>query len=139
MPAFAKKRFRRSMTFVAAARRRIQQLDPYKSLATLLIPLLIVEPVKLTGLAFVSLGHWVGGACIIVGAYAASLLVVDRLYRVVKSKLYTIKWCATFANTLQRMAAPWRGGRVADRRPGTETLHSLDRDTSIQAIKLRQI
>jgi hypothetical protein len=117
MPALAKKRFRRSMTFAAAARRRIQQFGPYKSLAVLLIPLLIVEPVKMAGLAFVSFGHWVGGACMIVGAYAASLLIVDRLYRVVKSRLYTMKWCATFANTLQSKLAQWHLRRVVEPSP----------------------
>jgi hypothetical protein len=100
------------MTFAAAARRRMQQFGPYKSLAVLLVPLLIVEPVKMTGMAFVGLGHWVGGACMIVGAYAAGMLIVDRLYRVVKSKLYTLKWCATLANKLQAKLAQWRWRRV---------------------------
>src|ERR1700759_1413628 len=97
MPSLPRRRIQRAMTLAAAARRRIQQFGPYKSLAVLLVPLLIVEPVKMTGMAFVGLGHWIGGACMIVGAYAASLLVVDRLYRVVKSKLYTMPWCAAFA------------------------------------------
>jgi hypothetical protein len=85
------------MTLVALARRKIQQLGPYKSLALLFVPLLFVEPLKIAGLAFASLGHWVGGACMIVGAYAAGLLVVDRLFRVVKSKLLTMKWFAALA------------------------------------------
>jgi hypothetical protein len=99
------------MTFAASARRRIQQFGPYKSLAALLVPLLIVEPVKMTGMAFVGLGHWVGGACMIVGAYAASLLVVDRLYRVVKSKLYAMSWCAALAAKVQLGLARWRWRR----------------------------
>lgn len=111
MPALAKRRFHRSMTFAATARRRTQQFGPYKSLAVLLVPLLIVEPVKMTGMAFMGLGHWVGGACMIVGAYAASLLVVDRLYRVVKSKLYTLPWCATLADKLHLKLAQWRWRR----------------------------
>jgi hypothetical protein len=87
------------MTFGAGVRRRLQQLGPYKSLGILLIPLILVEPAKMAGVAFMGLGHWVGGACLIVGAYAAGLLVVDRLFRVVKSKLYTIRWCATLADS----------------------------------------
>jgi hypothetical protein len=117
MPALAKRRFHRSMTFAAAARRRIQQFGPYKSLAVLLVPLLIVEPVKMTGMAFVGLGHWVGGACMIIGGYAAGLLVVDRVYRVVKSKLYTLEWCATLANKLQVKLAQWRWRRVVEPSP----------------------
>ena len=74
------------MTFAAGVRRRLQQLGPYKSLGILLIPLILVEPAKMAGVAFMGLGHWVGGACLIVGAYAAGLLVVDRLFRVVKTK-----------------------------------------------------
>jgi hypothetical protein len=117
MPALAKRRFRRSMTFAAAARRRIQQLGPYKSLAVLLIPLLIVEPLKMTGVGFVGLGHWVAGACMIVGGYAAGLLGIERLFRVVKSKLYTIKWCAALASQLQVTRARWRSRRVLSHRP----------------------
>jgi hypothetical protein len=122
MPALAKRRFRRSMTFAAAARRRIQQLGPYKSLAVLLIPLLIVEPLKMTGVAFVGLGHWVAGACMIVGGYAAGLLVIERLFRVVKSKLYTIKWCAALASQLQVTRARWRSRRVFEPSPSDVTI-----------------
>ena len=96
------------MTFAAGVRRRLQQLGPYKSLGILLIPLILVEPAKMAGVAFMGLGHWVGGACLIVGAYAAGLLVVDRLFRVVKSKLYTIRWCATLAGKFQSRLAWWR-------------------------------
>jgi len=64
------------MTFAAGVRRRLQQLGPYKSLGILLIPLILVEPAKMAGVAFMGLGHWVGGACLIVGAYGAGLLVV---------------------------------------------------------------
>jgi hypothetical protein len=82
------------MTLLALARRKIQRFRPYKCLALLLVPLLIVEPLKIAGLAFVSLGHWTAGACVVIGAYAASLLIIDRLYRVAKSKLMTMKWFA---------------------------------------------
>lgn len=113
MPALIRPR-RQScrMTIAAKARRRIQQFGPYKSLAVLLVPLLVVEPIKMTGVAFVGLGHWLGGACMIVGAYAASLLVVDRLYRVVKSKLYTMPWCADGARRIQLALARCRWSRV---------------------------
>jgi hypothetical protein len=105
MPALIRPRLRRGMTFVAAARRKIQQFGPYKSLAVLLVPLMVVEPIKMAGVAFVGLGHWVGGASMIVGAYAAGILVVDRLFRVVKSKLYTMQWCALLAKKLQEHLA----------------------------------
>ena len=43
MPALIRPRLRRGMTFVAATRRKIQQFGPYKSLAVLLVPLLVVD------------------------------------------------------------------------------------------------
>jgi hypothetical protein len=118
MTALRKRRRRRLMTFAAAARRKIQEFGPYKSLAILLVPLMVVEPVKMMGVAFVGLGHWAGGVCMIVGGYAASFLVIDRLYRVVKSKLYTMPWCAAAAQRAQ-MALMWfRWRREADPSPG---------------------
>ena len=122
MPGLPKRRFRRSMTFVAAARRRIQQFGPYRSLAVLLVPLLIIEPVKLAGMAFVGLGHWVGGVCLIVGGYAAGLLVVDRLYRVVKSKFYTMPWWASLAGRLQAVLARWLSRRILEPSPSNEII-----------------
>jgi hypothetical protein len=115
MPVLIRPRLRRGMTFAAATRRKIQQFGPYKSLAVLLVPLLVVEPVKMAGLAFVGLGHWVGGACMIVGAYAAGLLVVDRLFRVVKSKLYTMPWCAAVVQRIQTKLAQWRWRRLVQK------------------------
>jgi hypothetical protein len=38
------------MTFLAKARRRIQAISPYLSLLVLLIPLLLVEPLKFAAL-----------------------------------------------------------------------------------------
>jgi hypothetical protein len=102
MPPIVKKRRHRRMTLAALARRKIQQFGPYKSLALLFVPLLVVEPLKIAGLAFAGLGHWVAGACMIVGAYAAGVLVVDRLFRVVKSRLLTMKWFAALATTWAR-------------------------------------
>jgi hypothetical protein len=94
MPAIVRSRRSRRITLLAFARRKIQQFGPYKCLGMLLVPLLIVEPLKIAGLAFVSLGHWVAGAAVVIGAYAVSLLIIDRLYRVAKSKLMTMKWFA---------------------------------------------
>lgn len=108
MPALIKPRPQRRMTFAASARRKIQQLGPYKSLAALLIPLLIVEPVKMAGVAFLGMGHWVGGLCMIGGAYAVGILFIDRLFRIVKSKIYRIQWCAWLAKKVQEHLARFR-------------------------------
>jgi hypothetical protein len=120
MPALIRPRLRREMTFAAAIRRKIQQFGPYKSLAVLLVPLLVVEPIKMTGFAFVGLGHWFCGACLVV----RSLLVVDRLFRVVKSKLYTMPWCAAVGQRGEKILARWRWRRLAERSPPSNAIPS---------------
>jgi hypothetical protein len=49
---------------------------------------------KLVGVAVAGEGHWVTGAATMVGAYAASLLLVERLFRIVKPKLLSLPWFA---------------------------------------------
>jgi hypothetical protein len=75
-------------------RRFVQKLGPYQSLALLLIPVCLVEPLKLVALAVAGSGHWITGTGMIIVAYAASLLVVERLFRMVKPRLLTIHWFA---------------------------------------------
>jgi hypothetical protein len=75
-------------------RRSIERLGPYQSLVLLLIPVSIVEPLKLIAVAVAGEGHWITGTAMIVIAYAASLLVVERLFRIVKPKLLTLRWFA---------------------------------------------
>jgi hypothetical protein len=61
-------------------------------LVLLLIPTSVVEPLKLVAVALAGEGHWVTGTVMIVIAYAASLLLVERLFRIVKPKLLTLPW-----------------------------------------------
>jgi hypothetical protein len=74
----------------------VQKLGPYQSLALLLIPATIVEPLKLVAVAVAGSGHWITGVGIVIVAYAASLLVVERLFRIVKPKLLMLPWFARF-------------------------------------------
>jgi hypothetical protein len=60
----------------------------------MLLPVLLVEPLKFVALFVVGKGHWLTGTGMIVGAYAASLLCVERLFRVVKPKLMMMDWFA---------------------------------------------
>ena len=82
------------MTFLAKARRRIQAISPYLSLLVLLIPLLLVEPLKFAALFVAGKGHWITGTGILVAAYIVSLFFVERLFRVVKPKLLLLPWFA---------------------------------------------
>ena len=79
-------------------RRFIEGLGPYQSLLLLLIPASIVEPLKLVAVAVAGEGHWITGTVMVVAAYAASLLIVERLFRIVKPKLLTLPWFARLWN-----------------------------------------
>src|ERR1700682_5523227 len=94
MPHFNRPRQRHEMTFVAGTRRRLQKISPYSSLVVLLVPLLLVEPLQILAIFIAGKGHWITGTGMLVGAYAASLLFVERLFRVVKPKLMTLSWFA---------------------------------------------
>src|SRR6202048_238818 len=94
MPLIARKRRRRGMTFIARTRRRFQKMSPYLSLVLLLVPLALVEPLKLVALIVAGEGHWLTGTGMLVALYAVSLLVVERLFKTVKPKLLTLSWFA---------------------------------------------
>jgi hypothetical protein len=63
-------------------------------LAVLLIPTSLVEPLKLVAVYVAGEGHWITGTFMIVLAYSASLLLVERLFKLVKPKLLTLPWFA---------------------------------------------
>jgi len=63
-------------------------------LLLLAVPTSIVEPLKLVAVAIVGEGHWVTGTLVILAAYAASLLLIERLFAIVKPKLMTLGWFA---------------------------------------------
>jgi hypothetical protein len=77
-------------------RRTIEGLRPYPSLFLLALPVATVEPLKLVAVAVAGEGHWITGTAIIVACYAFSLLVVERLFVIVKPKLVTIPWFTKF-------------------------------------------
>ena len=60
MPKLPQDRLRRPMTVLSCIRRRIQKLGPYQSLILILLPLLLVEPLKLVALVIAGKGHWLG-------------------------------------------------------------------------------
>lgn len=79
-------------------RRDIERLGPYQSLALLAIPISVVEPLKIFAIAIAGAGHWAAGTITIVCAYAVSLLLVERLFEIVKPKLLTLPWFARLWN-----------------------------------------
>ena len=77
-----------------AVRGYIESLGPYQSLMLLAVPTSLVEPLKLLAVAIAGEGHWITGAVMIAFAYAASLLLVERLFAIVKPRLLTLPWFA---------------------------------------------
>ena len=54
----------------------------------------IVEPLKLLAVALAGEGHWMTGTAMIVATYATSLVLVERLFVIVKPKLLKLRWFA---------------------------------------------
>jgi hypothetical protein len=66
-------------------------------------------------------GRWLTGTGMILGAYAVSLLVVERLFRVVKPKLMTLSWFATLWTrlvALRNKVIPWSSVPVGSSKTG---------------------
>ena len=89
-------------------RRRIERFGPYPSLFLLMIPLAIVEPLKLATIFIAGDGHWIVGLIALLCAYAASLFITHWLFGVVKPKLLTLPW---FAACWIWIAAKWERAR----------------------------
>ena len=116
MPGYRRTSRRRKLTVLAGARRRIQNLSPNFSLLLVSVPVVLVEPLKIVSLYVAGKGHWLTGTGIIIGAYALSLIFVERLFRVAKPKLLMLGW---FAKLWKRYTA-FRTNvirAVSDRRP----------------------
>ena len=75
-------------------RHSIEEFGPYQSLAVLVLPLCLVEPSKLVAVALIGEGHWLTGTAMITAAYAASLLLVERIFIIVKPRLLKLHWFA---------------------------------------------
>jgi len=71
-----------------------ERLGSYQSLVLLAVPTSIVEPLKLIVVAVAGEGHWITGTVMIIAAYVCSLLLVERLFAIVKPKLLTLAWFA---------------------------------------------
>jgi hypothetical protein len=74
------------------ARNYIRNFSPYGCLLLLGAPLAIVEPLKLAAIFIFGTGHWITGSVVMLLAYSVSLLVVERLFKIVKPKLLTLRW-----------------------------------------------
>lgn len=73
-------------------RQAIKSLGPYPSLILLIVPVIIIEPLKLGALVIIGSGRiFVGTIALLHGL---SLLLIERLFAAVKPKLLTLRWIA---------------------------------------------
>jgi hypothetical protein len=75
--------------------RWIRSLGPYPSLFLLGIPVVVLEPLKPLGFYVMATGHPLQGSAILAGAEVAKIVVVERLFRISRDKLLTIRWFAS--------------------------------------------
>ena len=61
----------------------------------LAVPLAVVEPLKMLAVFIIGEGSFITGVIVMIGAYAGSLLVTERLFAIVKPKLLKLPWFAT--------------------------------------------
>jgi hypothetical protein len=92
--------------------RSVRALRPYQALVLLMVPLCVVEPLKLVAVAVAGKGHWIAGGAIVTVAYATSLLVVERLFRLVKPKLLRLSWFARIWSWYLRLRGKASLGRL---------------------------
>jgi hypothetical protein len=99
-------------------RHRIEGLGPYQSLLLLAVPTSIVESLKFVAVAIAGEGHWVTGTLVILAAYAASLLLVERLFAIVKPKLMALSWFARLWTWIANLRVVRWLGAIRDRISG---------------------
>jgi hypothetical protein len=91
-------------------------------LLLLLIPVALAEPFKIVALFVAGKGHWFSGTAIICLAYAISLFVVERLFRIVKPKLLMMTWFATIWDFVTRLRRAVITAIIPSPKPGAPEL-----------------
>jgi len=79
--------------FIALGR-ALKRLNPYVALCVFAVPFILIEPVKVFSLFWISIGHFVSGSVLLVISYVVSLLVVERLFQATRDQLLSISWFA---------------------------------------------
>lgn len=90
------------MRLLQSVRRWIEGLRPYPALFLVVVPLAVVEPLKLALLFVLGDGHWITGTIAMLCAYAVSLFVAHWVFAIAKPKLLELPW---FARLWHRLAA----------------------------------
>src|SRR4051812_37246335 len=73
---------------------RIARLSPYAALALFLIPVAIIEPLKVYALYLMGSGHVIAGILTLVVAKIVGVGLAERLFAISRDKLLSIGWFA---------------------------------------------
>lgn len=87
----------------------IGRLPPYAALCVFLVPMLLLLPVKLLALYWISRGHTLLGLCLVVFAKLIGTAAVARLFKLTQPALMRMEW---FARLYGRWM-PWKNGLIA--------------------------
>lgn len=82
------------LALIRRAEKVVAALPPYAVLVVLAVPLIGVEPLKIVAVFWIGTGRVVSGLALLGAAYAASFLVVERIYHAGHEKLMRIGWFA---------------------------------------------
>jgi hypothetical protein len=74
-----------------SARTWVMSLGPYATLALFVVPVLILEPAKPFAAYLTATGHVVGGLTVLGVAEFLKLVLVERLFRISRDKLMSIR------------------------------------------------
>jgi len=77
-------------------RKWLVSLGPYSTLALFAVPVIILEPVKPLAAYLAATGHVVGGLTILAIGEILKLVLIERLFRIGRDKLLSIRafaWC----------------------------------------------
>src|SRR3954453_7624011 len=89
---------------------RIERLSPYATLALFLIPIAIIEPLKVYALYLMGLGHVIAGILTLVVAKIVGVGLAERLFAASRDNLLSIPWfawCFSRAVALKDIVHGW--------------------------------
>jgi hypothetical protein len=78
------------LRFFHTARRWIESLSPYATLAIFLIPVVILEPVKPLSAYLIATGHFVTGVVLLICGELLKITIVERIFHIARPQLMTI-------------------------------------------------
>ncbi len=87
----------------------IRRLPPYAALLAFFVPMLMLLPVKLLALYWISHGHPLLGLCVVLAAKLTGTAIVARLFSLTQPALMQLPW---FARLYGRWV-PWKDALIA--------------------------